>query len=125
MVKMKVLISVILAGIALPLMIGCASPAQPLTTEPDFYGFITEVRAVGNNDVVGTIAVESHADKIVDKYVITIKDTTSIFRLDEEDYQEISFDDLEAKQRLKIWFDGPVMESWPMQARALQVVITP
>ena len=123
MVKVKALIAIIIVGIALLLMVGCASPAEPLTTEPDFYGFITEVRAVGNNNVVGTIAVESHADKIVDKYVITVKNTTSLFRQDGEVYYEISFDGLEAKQWLKIWFDGPVMESWPMQARALQVVI--
>ena len=124
MVKAKALIGIIIIGIALLLMFGCASPAGPLTTEPDFYGFITGINAIDNNDVIGSIAVESHADKIVDKYVITIKDTTSLFRQDGEDYQEISFNDLEARQWLKIWFDGPVMESWPMQAGALQIVVT-
>ena len=122
--RVKALIGIILLSMALLMIVGCTSPSKPLTTEPDFYGFITEVRGVDNNDVVGTIAVESHADKIVDKYVITIKDTTSLFRQDGEDYYEISFDNLAVKQWLKIWCDGPVMESWPMQARALQVIVT-
>ena len=123
MVKATSLTAIIIVGIAL-LTVGCLSSAKPLTTEPDFYGYITGINAINNNDIIGSIAVESHADKIVEKYVITITEDTALFRQDGEDYREISFDDLEAKQWLQIWFDGPVMESWPMQARALQVVIT-
>jgi len=122
---LKTLIAAVIVGVALLLMVGCASPAKPLTTESDFNGFITGINVIDNKDIVGSIAAESHADKIVDKYVVTITKDTTIFRLVDGDYQEISFDDLETQQWLQIWFDGPVAESWPMQAKAMQIVITP
>jgi hypothetical protein len=121
----KILTGIVVAVIALLLVTGCASPSEPVTTGPDFNGFITGVNTIDNEDIVGSIAVESHADKLIEKYVVTIKKDTSIFRLVDGNYQEITFGDLEEKQWLEIWFDGPVAESWPMQAKALQVVITP
>ena len=121
----RILTGIFTAAAALLLLAGCASPAKPVTTEPDFTGFITGVNTIDNKDVVGSLAVESHADKIVGKYVVTITKDTGLFRLVDGDYQEISFGDLEEKQWLEIWFDGPVAESWPMQAKAFQVVITP
>lgn len=110
--------------VALLLLAGCASPARPITTDPDFTGFITGVNIIDNKDSVGSIAVESHADKLVEKYVVTVTKDTNLFQFVGGYYQEISFADLEAQQWLEIWFDGPVAESWPMQVKALQVVIT-
>jgi hypothetical protein len=110
--------------VALLLLAGCTSSAEPVTSNPDFTGFITGVSAIDNKDVVGSIAAESHADKLVEKYVVTITKDTTLFRLVNGDYREISFGDFEEQQWLEIWFDGPVAESWPMQAKALQIVIT-
>ena len=120
----RILTGIFAIVVALLLLAGCSSPAKPVTTDPDFIGFITGVNTIDNKDVVGSLAVESHADKLVEKYVVTIKKDTSLFQLVDGDYQEISFGDIEEKQWLEIWFDGPVAESWPMQAKALQVVIT-
>jgi len=36
----------------------------------------------------------------------------------------VSFEALEAGQQVQLWFTGPVMESYPAQARARQIVIT-
>ena len=121
---LKTLVLAVIIGIALLVLVGCASSAKPVTTEPDFTGFITGVNTIDNEDIVGSIAVESHADKLVEEYVVTMKKDTNLFKLVDGDYQEISFSDLEEKDWLEIWFDGPVAESWPMQAKALQVVIT-
>jgi hypothetical protein len=125
MLKVKILSGIITVTLVLLLAAGCSSPDEPVTTEPDFTGFITDITTIGNNDVVGSIAAESHADKIVDKYVITVRDSTSLFRQDGDKYTEISFDDLEKRQTVRVWFDGPVMESFPMQATALQIVVVP
>ena len=103
--------------------IGCASTGKPIETEADFIGFITEIQPGQGKNVIGHISVESHADKIVTKYVVTIKDETLIFRQDGDTLHEITFKALENKQWVKIWFSGPVMESWPMQVTAGQVVI--
>jgi hypothetical protein len=120
----RILTVIFIIVISLLLITGCASPAKPVTTESDFTGFITGVTAIDNKDIVGSIAVESHADKLVEKYVVTITKDSTLFRLVGDNYHEISFGDIEQKQWLDIWFDGPVAESWPMQAKALQVVIT-
>jgi hypothetical protein len=102
---------------------GCASAAKPLETEADFYGFITEIHPNGEGDIVGRISVESHADKIVSKYIVTITDETLIFRQDGDNLRQADFKAFENKQWVRIWFTGPVLESYPVQATAGQVVI--
>jgi len=102
---------------------GCAPATKPIETEADFIGFITEIHPSQERDISGQISVESHADKIVTKYTITIKDETLIFQQDGDSLRNVAFAALETKQWVEIWFSGPVMESWPMQATAQQVVI--
>lgn len=108
-----------LVGLLIGLMVvaaGCASAPEPLQTEPDFIGFITGIQS-------GQITVESHADKIVDRYVVTINDGTAIFEQEGENLRYVSAAAFETKQWVQIWFSGPVMESWPKQATARQIVI--
>jgi hypothetical protein len=102
---------------------GCASTAEPMETEADLIGFITEIRPNGERDILGQINVESHADKIVSKYIITITDETLIFQQDGNDLRRTAFKTLENRQWVKIWFTGPVTESFPVQGTAGQVVI--
>lgn len=100
------------------------SKDKALETTADFTGFITEIHPVGKEDTLGQILVESHADKLVDKYMLTIKDETLIFEQDGENRRKVAFAALETQQRVQIWFSGPIMESFPMQGTARQVVIT-
>ncbi len=100
------------------------SKDKALQTEADFTGFITEIHPIGKEDILGQILVESQADKLVDKYMVTIKDETLIFGQDGENRRQIAFEALETKQRVQIWFSGPIMESFPMQGTARQVVVT-
>jgi hypothetical protein len=116
------------AGLIVVLMAvspACAATAKPMETEADLIGFITEIRPDGEGDNLGQINVESHADKIVSKYVITITYETLIFQQDGDDLRRAAFGTLENKQWVKIWFTGPVpvMESLPVQGTAGQVVI--
>ncbi|MFC1967639.1 DUF3221 domain-containing protein [Chloroflexota bacterium] len=97
---------------------------QPLQTEADFTGFITEIHPVGNEDVLGQILVESLTAKLGDKYMVTINDETLIFKQDGENRRQAAFEELETKQKVEVWFTGPIMESFPMQGTAQQVVIT-
>jgi len=112
----------VISGLVLILLAaipGCSSSAQPLETEADFTGFITEIHP-GDP---ARLSVESHADKIVDKYVVTITGDTDLFRQEGEGFAQVNFDAFENKQWVRIWFSGPVMESFPMQVAAGQVVI--
>jgi hypothetical protein len=116
----------VLMGLLVVLMavsLGCASTAKPMETEADFVGFITEIHPSGEGDILGQILVESHADKIVSKYIITITDETLIFRQDGNNLRKVDFKALENKQWVKIWFTGPVLEFFPVQGTAGQVAI--
>ncbi len=103
---------------------GCTSAPEALETEPDFTGFITEIHLIGEKGTLGQVLVESHADKLVDKYVVTIEDVTLIFEQNGEERRQVAFEALETQQQVQIWFSGPIMESFPMQGTAQQVVIT-
>ena len=103
--------------------VDCTSATKPIETEADFIGFITEIHSLQERGISGQIAAESHADKIVTKYVVTIEDETLILKQDGNNLHKAAFSALETKQWVQIWFSGPVMESWPMQATAKQVVI--
>jgi len=50
--------------------------------EADFTGFITEIHPIEKKDTLGQILVESQVDKLVDKYMVTIKDETLLFQQD-------------------------------------------
>jgi hypothetical protein len=102
---------------------GCALTTKPMETEADLIGFITEIHPNGERGILGRISVESHADKIVSKYIITIKAETPIFRQDGDNLQKVAFHSLENKQWVKIWFTGPTVGSFPVQGIAGQIVI--
>jgi len=106
------------------LLIVVNSAPEPLQTEADFTGWVTEIHPIGNKGTLGQILVESHADKTVDKYMVTIKEETLIFQQDGENRRQIAFEALKTKQKVEVWFTGPIMESFPMQGTAQQVVIT-
>ena len=113
-------------GLLMGLMVvavDCASAPKALETEADFTGFVTEIHPIGERGILGQILVESHIDKLVDKYMVAIKEETLIFEQDGENRREIVFAVLETKQRVEVWFTGPIMESFPMQGTAQQVVI--
>jgi hypothetical protein len=106
------------------LLITVSLAPKPLQREEDFTGFITEIHPVEKEGMLGQILVESHADKLVDKYIVTIKDETLILKQDGENRHKVAFKALETKQRVQIWFSGPIMESFPMQGTAEQIVVT-
>ena len=106
--------------VLMPVLASCGSAA---VEEADFTGFITEIHPIGEKGALGQILVESHADKLVDKYMVTIKDETLIFEQDGENRHRVAFEALETKQQVQVWFSGPIMESFPMQGTAQQVVI--
>jgi len=118
-----ILLSIALIGGLMVVTVSCASDSKPIETEADFTGFITEIHPSQNNGISGQVSVESDADKIVAKYSITIKNETLIFLQDGDNLYKVAFSALETKQWVQIWFSGLILESWPMQGTAQQVVI--
>lgn len=105
-------------------VMSCASDSKPIETEADFIGFITEISPPRAKDLVGQILVESHADKLVIKYLVTIRGDTMIFNQEGKNLRQVDFQALVEKEWVKIWFDGPIAESFPMKGTALQIVIS-
>jgi hypothetical protein len=120
-IRLSVLVGLLIVLMAVSL--DCASTTKPIETEADLIGFITEIQLNGERDILGQVSVESHADKIVRKYIITITEETLIFQQDENSLRKAAFKTLENKQWVKIWFTGPIVESFPVQGIARQVVI--
>ena len=104
--------------VLLAVVTDCTSAPKALETESDFTGFITVIHPVGEKGVLGQILVESHSDKLVDKYMVKIKDETQIFQQSGVERCQVAFGALETGQRVQLWFTRPVMESFPMQATA-------
>ena len=105
------------------LLLIVSSIPKPLQTEADFTGWITEIHPIGNKGTLGQILIEAPADNFIDKYMVTIKDETLILQQDGEKRSQAAFEVLEITQQVQIWFTGPIMESFPMQGTAQQVVI--
>lgn len=115
-----------LLGLLMGLMVAavdCTSTPKILETEADFTGFVLEIQPIGKGDTLGQILVESQVEKLVERYMVTIKDETLIFQQDGENRRQVAFEALETKQKVEVWFTGPIMESFPMQGTAKQVVI--
>jgi len=105
------------------LSLGCAPTAQPLRREQDFSGFITEIHANGRGGVAGQVFVESHADKLVTRYVIRVTNETLIFRHDDDDLRRVRFSALANKQTVEVWWAEPTTGTFPVLGTAAQIVI--
>jgi len=105
------------------LVVGCEIDPEPVQTVPDFSGTISEVILLDNQDAYGQILVENQVDDYIDKYILTINNDTQLYEKIGSDLQSVGFNFLEVGQQVETWFSGPIMESYPMQATASQVVI--
>lgn len=76
-------------------------------------------------DVLGTILIEGAVEKDTkfDKASVTVKDNTRIFKREGESYRPVAFDYLKVGQRVQARFTGPVLESYPVQTTASEIVV--
>lgn len=101
--------------------LACASAAVGVPSgSPGITGQITSVSRAG--DRIGSIRVEEQPTQLSGsaKAVATVTQGTVVLRgvSDQRD-----FNDLRVGQWVRVWFDGPVMESYPVQAKAGTIVI--
>ena len=85
-------------------------------------GNIKEIKESENDDKLGFIYVEGSSDNGAeyDKANVAITKDTTIYA-----DEKAAFEDLAVGQYVRIFFEGPVMESYPVQATAKQVNIVP
>ncbi|MEJ7583809.1 MAG: hypothetical protein WKF43_06895 [Acidimicrobiales bacterium] len=73
---------------------------------------------------LGTVRIED-GDGRYPSAVIAVDDATDIRRRTGSRYEEQEFSALTQGALIEVWFDGPVAESFPVQARAGTIVIDP
>lgn len=95
----------------------------------DIRGKITNIRRAsaegGNEKMLGTILIEGvkEADTNFDKARLRVTNETRIFDHRGKERKQASFDDLKKGQKVEARFNGPVMESYPVQTTAGEIVI--
>ena len=58
-----------------------------------------------------------------DKFYITVPTGTPLYSYEHNELKRITFGDFQTGQTVEVWFDGPVAESYPAQARAKQILL--
>lgn len=124
--KIKVLFILILSVV---LLTACMSKKDQLPTVDDSQlvtygvaGYITEITSDNDNGLV-TILVEGELGKNgaeYDKAYVKVTQDTIIYGK-----EELIAEDLELNQYVNVFFEGAVMESYPVQASAKQINIVP
>jgi len=95
-----------------------------LREESDITGIITAIDPIGSEIVDGRILVElDQPDNTSDKFWVTIERNTPIYEYDGQDHHTVAFSALQNGQTVEVWFKGPVMESYPAQVKAEEVLV--
>jgi len=90
---------------------------------PDIRGEITNIHQKEGITVSVLVEGEIEADTGYDKASVTITDTTRIYEKVGEDYLALSREDLYLGLRVEVLFTGVVLESYPVQTEAEEIVI--
>jgi len=108
------------AVLAALLAVACTSPvaqqssSEPPAKSPDIRGTVTHVAA--NEIRVEADPQASHGAKAV----VKITDTTTIH---DASGKPVDASSIHEGQRLRVWFDGAVAQSYPLQATASRIEI--
>jgi hypothetical protein len=111
------------------LVLSCGPSGAILDTGADIRGSITNIHQADaqsrDKGIIGSLLIEGvvEEDTKFDKARVTITDKTHIFEQKGEDRRPVRFESLEIGQRVQARFTGPVMESYPVQATAIEIVI--
>lgn len=111
------------------LTFGCGTSETTDDIGADIRGNITTIHQADTQrrekDIIGSILIEGAIEKDTqfDRASVTVTDKTRIFELNGQDRRSVTFGSLNVGQRVQAQFIGPVMESYPVQATATEIVI--
>jgi len=119
---------VLLMGLMV-MLAACGPSGAGVGTQADIRGTITNINRADaqsrEKGIIGSVLIEGaiEEDTEFDKASVTITDKTGIFQQEGQGYIRVTFESLEIGQRVQAQFTGPVMESYPVQATASEIVI--
>jgi hypothetical protein len=91
-------------------------------TTPDIHGTITRSAMSSGRQTI--LVEENPAERWGSlKALTTINSTTAVMRRTAQGDRWASFADLAEGKTVQVWFEGPVAESYPVQALAKRVII--
>ncbi len=107
--------------VLLLILLGCARVPEEAS---DLDGEIISVGRSVDSEAV-QILVEAHPGQSdgLDMAYVFILDDRAVFLRENDADRGAAVADLEEGQRVKVWFDGPVAESYPVQGTARAVLI--
>lgn len=119
----------LIATVALLLLLavaGCSlGPVRPPAGDPSIEGVITQLTSSAEG---GALRIESAGDPVYehDKASVRVDAETMLMREETDGaYVRIAFADLAEGMTVSVWFEGPVAESYPVQAYAGTLVVRP
>jgi hypothetical protein len=106
-------------------LIGCAPDETTPASPPAIRGSITQRSAGTGGELLGSILVEGQIEEgtSFDKASVAVTSGTRIFEQVGQNRQPTTFAALQVGRQVEAWFDGPVAESYPVQATASDIVI--
>ncbi len=133
----RLLSILIVISIALLAISGCGTspsltptqqPPELSARNPHIRGNITNIHtetATDSTNTVSKIFVEgaNEADTVYDKASVGITPDTRIFMKQNQDYTLVSSHQLRVGQSVEVLFADPVQMSYPVQARAIEIII--
>lgn len=125
---MKSIKSALLLIGLMTLLLGCG-PFGAGGGGVDIRGNITSIHRADaqsqEEGTIGTVLIEGaiEEDTGFDKASVTITEETRIFEQEGQGRRAVTFEALQVGQRVEARFTGPVMESYPVQATAKEIVI--
>ena len=109
----------VLVLVALLCAAACAPAAGLPARQADITGFITNMGAGAR-----TILVEESRDPNTGaKAAVTIDDATRIWTVNGQTVTRVAPDTLRVGASVRVWFDGPVAMSYPVQGKAADIAI--
>lgn len=107
---------------------GCQPSTKALLSKADIRGTITSIHTAAsdkNSAAIGAIFISGSigSTKTVNQASITVTTGTGIYRLTNGKAVKTGFDAMEVGQTAQATFEGPVLESFPVQATARDTVI--
>lgn len=91
--------------------------------KPDIRGIVKTVSPSKKGGEIGFLLVEGPKGQTYDKASIRVTADTKIFKLDGADRKPATLKDLKVGQTVEAKFVGPIAESYPVQAKAGEIVI--
>jgi apolipoprotein N-acyltransferase len=124
LLKTALLIGALLA-IAFLFIMGCGLSNTAYGKKADIRGNITNITKTTEQNIIGSILVEGNIEKDTkfDKASITITRQTRIFEYKDSKLVKAHFASLQIGQKVQALFTGQVLESYPVQVKAIEVVI--